>query len=56
MLTDAEFEEKFRYLIGDLLPPDQIATILDRVSQLEYLADVGELVQLTVPQRVAALK
>jgi len=56
MLTDAEFEEKFRYLIGDLLPPDQIATILDRVSQLEYLVDVGELVQLTVPQPVAALK
>ncbi len=53
MLSDAEFEEKFRYLVGDILPPDQSANILDRVGQLEDLADVGELVQLTVPQKVA---
>ena len=56
MLTNIEFEEKFRYLVGQLLPPDQIANILDRVDQLEDLADVGELVQLTVPQVELALK
>ncbi|MDE2638485.1 MAG: MmgE/PrpD family protein [Chloroflexota bacterium] len=56
MLTDAEFEEKFRYLVGDMLPPDQIASILERCGQLEHLADVGELVRLTVPQPEMALK
>ena len=53
MLTDAEFEEKFRYLVGDLLPCEQIANLLDCVARLEYLDDVGELIQLTVPQEVA---
>ncbi len=56
MLTEAEFEEKFRYLVGDMLTPDQIALILDRCSALENLTDVGELVQLTVPQLELALK
>lgn len=56
MLTEAEFEEKFRYLVGDMLPPDQIAMILDRAGQLERLADVGELVQLTIPQGELVLK
>ena len=56
MLTDAEFEEKFRYLVGDLLPPDQIANLLDRCARLEYLPDVGELVQLAIPQLELALK
>ena len=56
MLTEAEFEEKFRYLVGDMLPPDQIALILDRCKALENLADVGELVQLTIPQLELALK
>lgn len=56
MLTDAEFEEKFRYLVGEMLPPDQIAKILDRCSLLEHLPHVGELVQLTVPQPEMALK
>ena len=56
MLTDAEFEDKFRYLVGDMLPAGQIARILERVSQLEHLADVGELVRLTVPQGELVLK
>ena len=53
MLSDAEFEGKFRYLVGDSLPDEQIAHLLDRVSQLEHLDDIGELVQLTVPAKVA---
>ncbi|MCY3831388.1 MAG: MmgE/PrpD family protein [Chloroflexi bacterium] len=56
MLTDIEFEEKFRYLVGDMLPDVQISHLLNRCGQLEDLADVSELVQLTIPQRVAALK
>ena len=55
MLTDAEFEAKFRYLVAGSLPADQIATLLDRCAQLEHLADVGELVQLTIPQPELAL-
>ena len=50
MLTDAEFEEKFRYLLGDMLPREQIANLLDCVGQLEHLADINDLVQLTIPQ------
>ena len=56
MLSDAEFEEKFRYLVGDMLPPEQIARILDRCAQLERLADVAELVRLTIPEPEMALK
>ncbi len=53
MLSDAEFEEKFRYLVGNLLPDEQVARLLDSVARLEQLDDVGELARLTVPQRVA---
>ncbi len=56
MLSDAEFEEKFRYLVGDLLPPEQIARLLDSVARLEHLDDVGELARLTVPEHEFALK
>lgn len=56
MLTEAEFEEKFRYLVGDMLPPEQIASLLDGCDRLETLLDVGELVRLTLPQSVMALK
>ncbi len=56
MLSDAEFEEKFRYLVGNMLPPEQIASILDRCAQLERLADVAELVRLTIPEPEMALK
>ncbi len=56
MLSDAEFEEKFRYLVGDLLPADQITRLLDSVARLEHLDDVGELARLTVPEHEFALK
>jgi len=48
MITDAEFESKFRRLVGDLLPETQIADILEMTSRLEELEDVGELVRRTV--------
>jgi 2-methylcitrate dehydratase PrpD len=47
MLTDAEFEYKFRRLVGDLLPGDQVDSILETASRLEQLEDVGDLVRLT---------
>lgn len=50
MLTDEEFEEKFRYLVGDLLPAQRIDQILEATGRLEHLDDVGELVRLTVPE------
>jgi 2-methylcitrate dehydratase PrpD len=48
MLTDAEFEYKFRRLVGDLLPDDRVDSILETASRLEELEDVGDLVRLTV--------
>lgn len=53
MLSDSEFETKFRYLVGGMLPDEQIRNLLDCVNRLEHLDDVGELVQLTIPERVA---
>ena len=54
MLTDAEFETKFRYLVGDMLHEGQIADIIDSCARLERLDDIGALAQMTVPQRVFA--
>ena len=53
MLTDDEFETKFRYLVGDLLPDERIRDLLDCVNRLEHLDCVSELVQLTIPEKVA---
>lgn len=53
MLTDEEFEDKFRYLAGSLLPERQIAQLVDCVRRLERLDDINELVQCTVPAKVA---
>lgn len=53
MLSEAEFESKFRYLVGDLLPDAQIRHLLDRCDRLERLEDVSELVQLAIPEKVA---
>ena len=46
MLSDAEFEGKFRYLVGDLLPEEQIVGLFDSCARLEELEDVGELLSL----------
>ena len=52
MLTDVEFETKFRYLAADMLPPGQVSDILDACAALEHLDDVGKLAHLTVPERM----
>ena len=48
MLSDAEFEGKFRYLVGDLLPEERITALFDACARLETLEDVGQLLRLTV--------
>lgn len=54
MLTDAEFDQKFRYLVGDLLPQERITALTEAVGRLEKLEDVGELVRLTSASLVDA--
>ncbi|TVR22709.1 MAG: MmgE/PrpD family protein [Anaerolineaceae bacterium] len=54
MMTDEEFDQKFRYLVGDLLPEERISALTDAIDQLEELGNVGELVQLTIPSLVSA--
>lgn len=53
MLTDEEFEQKFRYLVGSLLPEEQIMELIGTAHRLEQLDDVGTLVRLTRPAAVA---
>ena len=55
MLTEAEFEAKFRALVGDFLPDAQIRHLLDACNGLEAIDDMGELLRLTVAERAPAL-
>ena len=53
MLTDEEFESKFRYLVADLLPEARIMALVETCARLEQLEDVGDLLRLTLaPVRV----
>lgn len=47
MLSDRAFEDKFRRLVGDLLPDAQVDRLLSTVSRLETLEDVGTLLRLS---------
>lgn len=47
-LTDAEVEAKFRSLTGELLSPNQIDRLLGRLSDLENVKDIGEMLRFTV--------
>lgn len=47
MLTDEEFETKFRRLTGNLLPDEQIEQLFGLLSQVEELDDIGRLMRLT---------
>ena len=47
MLSDRQFEDKFRFLIGDLLSGEQIDGLLDSCARLEELEDVGQIMSLT---------
>ena len=47
MLDEVQFESKFRYLAGDLLPDAQVTRLIDACGRLEELDDVGRLLRLT---------
>ena len=47
MMSDAQFEGKFRTLVGDMLPEERIAELIDACGRLEELDDVGRLQRLT---------
>ncbi|MCY4525067.1 MAG: MmgE/PrpD family protein [Anaerolineaceae bacterium] len=47
MMSDAEFEGKFRKLGGDLLPEEGIVDLIDACARLEELDDAGRLLRLT---------
>ncbi len=47
MMSDAEFEGKFRKLSGDLLPEEGIVDLIDACARLEELDDAGRLLRLT---------
>ena len=55
MLSEDEFEGKFRRLVGGLLGDTEIRGILDACARFEDLDDVGTLVRLTVPTSRRAL-
>jgi 2-methylcitrate dehydratase len=47
-LSDAELEAKYRSLVSDVLPSRQADALLDRLWHLEEVADMGEVLKLTV--------
>ena len=46
MLTDAEFDAKLRFAVGDLLPESQRRALAEAALSLEDLREVGTLVRL----------
>jgi 2-methylcitrate dehydratase PrpD len=54
MLTDEEFEEKFRRVSGDVLPADQRERLIQRIWTLEEVEDVRELTRLASTGRLRA--
>ena len=49
MLTDAEFEAKFRYLANGAISEDNITALCNMVDTVADINDVSELVNLTLP-------
>ena len=49
MLTDAEFEAKFRYLANGAIPEDNITALCNMVDTVADINDMSELVNLTLP-------
>ncbi len=48
--STAELEEKFRDLVGDLMPKAQVDEIVDKVSKLDTIPDMAEFAKLMVPR------
>ena len=49
MLSDAEFEAKFRYLANGAIPEDNITALCNMVDTVADINDMNELVNLTLP-------
>jgi 2-methylcitrate dehydratase PrpD len=47
--SDADVSKKFRLLVGDLLSEEQREELHDMVMDLENVADVSEIAELTIP-------
>jgi 2-methylcitrate dehydratase len=47
-LSDAELEEKYRALVGDVLATTKANALLDRLWHLEEVTDLGEIFKLTI--------
>jgi len=45
-MSDQEIETKFRRLAEEWLTPRQIDVVLDRLWNLEQVADIGEVIRL----------
>jgi 2-methylcitrate dehydratase len=45
-MTDADVEAKFRMLASKMMEEDQISQIIDRVSNIEKVQDIGDLMKL----------
>ena len=50
-LTDAQLEEKFRVLTGDVLPKARVERLLDLLWNLDQLTNMGEVLALARPRR-----
>lgn len=46
-LSDVELEDKYRALVGDVLPSRRADALLDRLWHLEEVTDMGMVVKLT---------
>ncbi len=50
-LTDAQVEEKFRVLTGDVLPKARVERLLNLLWNLDQVTHVGEVLALARPRR-----
>jgi 2-methylcitrate dehydratase PrpD len=46
MLTDEELEDKFKTVVGDVLPPDQVDRLIAQLWTLEDVSDISTVLQL----------
>ncbi len=49
-VTDAQLEGKFRALVGSILPKDRMERLLDRLWNVDSVADITEVLELAKPQ------
>ena len=50
-LTDAQLEEKFRVLTGDILPKARVERLLSLLWNLDQVTHIGEVLALARPRR-----